>query len=269
MGVKINYNRLKNVNIVKNIDFHEISITLVYVVCPREFNILEVSVLTMSEYDCIKDIVILHSGYKKPLKYGSLSQKCKKVKEFYKNFGEGCDVPIKDGGWSEVEARNFSLDLSYDLKNEWILLCDADEFFLLENLDFGKLNLYNSVRFSTYHFFEFDKYWEKQIYKHVIRGIELHDPHIRMFRKSLNAKFDYSYPSRELKNISNDCHPTIGDSSSCLLSDDLIHIHTNAIWKKKVPKYSIEDVKISSQKNIFNKHYKRLFELFEQNSLFC
>jgi hypothetical protein len=44
-------------------------------------------------------------------------------------FGEGYAVPLDEGGYDQMEAREESLWLARSTKCDWIVVCDADEYF--------------------------------------------------------------------------------------------------------------------------------------------
>ena len=104
--------------------------TIWYVVAQDEYELAECSVLTHLEHDWVGHIVLLYTGSRKPPRFGALSRVSSKVREIWRDFGSGLDVPLDRGGFDQIAARNHAVAIAEACDDTWLIQCDADEVYL-------------------------------------------------------------------------------------------------------------------------------------------
>ena len=265
---KSNSHETKDIN-KKNISKKESSmpkICLTYVTNSR-YDIVYTSVKTMEKYDEINNIIVLYAGEFPPKEIGELS-KNKKIKEYHKYFGSGFDKSLNEGGWDQISARNYLLQLSDENDSDWVICCDDDEFFVLENMfnhyDYEIFNNYDMVAFQMYHFVDLHKYVYYESGLKCRRGVLLFDPHIRMWRKNLNAEWGIN-PRIRATNITR--HPEIKklgwENEKLLICDQMVHIHVHDFECVKGNRGYDPSQLVKYDLNIFPKEYLEFFSKYD------
>ena len=114
------------------------------------------------------------------------------------DYGRGAAVAPELGGFRQVHARNRALALAEAQRCDWLLLCDADEFFTEDA--WGPLQQAHetgatSCWYDCYHFCKHDEYhWDPQDLHQVMpyeRQLAV-DPHPRGLRASENYRFEFN-----------------------------------------------------------------------------
>jgi len=154
----------------------------------EELNVLRASIATMHDYNWVSNILVFYSNIDVPLYFGNLTKEFNKVHEEISllNYGQGYHVSIEEGGWNEVAVRNQAIELASQFNTEYLLQCDADEFFL-EN--FGEelvypLQKYNFMICSRRHAVSLDT-WSSD--GRIAFGVS--DPQYRVLRTDTNIRF--------------------------------------------------------------------------------
>ena len=207
--------------------------TVWYVVHSSDYFCLDLSVKTMSAYDWVTDIFIVYTDDEQPAEFGKLKEKYfPKVTEKWQSYGHGFDKSVADGGFDEVRCRNEVIAWAREFDNEFLIQCDADEFYtplLGEILDYMiRDNIEKVVSFSHYPFISPCIYvWDTS----CIRGI-MHDPHIRVWRKT--DEVWYHGHNRGRKNHTQDCSINHDKDEMIFYEPQPCHMHLHDMIGPKV-----------------------------------
>jgi hypothetical protein len=156
-------------------------VTIYYLTYGTERQYAFASARFMSAYPWVQDIILVHTDRIRP--NFEVFPIIPKVSHYWEYFG-GIGINNKDG-IDEVAARNTGVVLASLKTTDWIMQCDSDEIFLAEpDFDFNELALADAVLFEMYHFLQINKYRTEGLC--IFDG--LYDPHIRLWRKSLNLR---------------------------------------------------------------------------------
>ena len=187
----------------------------------------------MSAYDWVTDILIVYTDDEKPTQMGDLTEKYfPKVTERWRSYGYGFDRSVEDGGFDEVKCRNEVITWAREFGNEFLIQCDADEFFtpkLGEILDYMIIdNIQKVVSFTHYPFISPCIYvWDTS----AVRGI-MHDPHIRVWRKTDEVWYHATHKNK--KNITQDCSVSHDKGESVFYEPKICHVHLHDMIGSKV-----------------------------------
>jgi hypothetical protein len=150
---------------------------------------------------------------------------------YRKNFGvEGFEKTIEEGGFDEVEARNYLLNRMYEQNPDWLLLCDSDEYFTSNTVDVIRKA---EKQKATCVYLEC---WPYIPSRHVLfkaaRMLQgLHDPHIRLIKATAKASFKRN-AGQSCINQSAHCVPSI-DPYEEIWIKGIFHIHMFASLNAK------------------------------------
>jgi len=193
----------------------------------------------MTSYDWATKIVTLHTtDNRSPSEHAD-----GKRYDFHKSFGTGFDKQPEKGGFHEVAARNYLLDLCRMFGCDWVLICDDDEFYMPGAYDAicaAHSTNKNVVWFSCYHFRSPTHYlwWPNQVRRVHRAKYPMHDAHPRAFRMSLNWKYVVNNNEKyrnELNNRTQHCHINSHPSAAVLHGYGKHHIHTRHMFDPKRP----------------------------------
>jgi hypothetical protein len=91
------------------------SVTVWCVVSREEADLLPHTMEHLLNEPTVNHVVIVHTGPSLPSCYGELQRAWPKVQELHQDFGEGLDKSVDEGGFNQVDARNFALRIAESL----------------------------------------------------------------------------------------------------------------------------------------------------------
>jgi hypothetical protein len=189
----------------------------VWYIVNNESSYLKLSIEQMSSYHWVKSIIVLNT----------------------KDYGYGFDKAIAGGGFDEISARNKALSIAEATGYDWLLQCDADEFYTEntgEIIDRAALAGYESVAFEFNHFITPTQYIiNKRAYKHIL-NTKYHDLHVRAWKSSLKARYFQDPNEADKINPTINCIHNAGKNQNCFNVAGFYHIHVHhMIGPKKQP----------------------------------
>src|SRR4029079_792814 len=233
----------------------------------NEPDALERSISTMTKYPWVTKVVVLHTDCDR------LPRQLGKVEHVYQNYGSGFDRQPENGGFDEIDARNHALRLGRETGCDWLLVVDADEFFLpctIDPIAHAHRSNKAAVCFECWHFITPTQYlfFENTMRPASKHTPAMHDPHIRAIRGSASIWFEQN-PNRtfrdELANDTMHCTPTRMPTQAVLYAPGMFHIHTHHAYGEKRSAYvAAHDVMpfrdVKSGSNVFPKVYLDAYE---------
>jgi hypothetical protein len=138
----------------------------------------------MEKYDWVNEILLIGTA-------GVWDNRLRgKIVTVTREFGEGFDRNPERGGFDELAARNYTLQLAYTDNYDWTLLLDADEFFLPETYDDLRRASDDGMQgifFECYHAKTLDTFvWDPASLVNI-KDKKMHDPHLRAVHRDLAA----------------------------------------------------------------------------------
>ena len=177
-------------------------------VSEAEYSLLHYTMRNLLEHDAIRIALIVHTGTRRPHNYGTLASRFAKVHELHRNFGDGYSRSLGNGGYDQLSARNYSLQLIENCGVEWLLQFDADDYYdpdlisICARLD----ERYDAVSCSCLTLTSETHYWYEPGLEKAIGGKRLLDPHTRIWRSSLKKRFELCpIASKRYENITRHC----------------------------------------------------------------
>jgi hypothetical protein len=203
-------------------------------VSKEEYYLALLTLERMAENDCVSCIIIVITDSEENFVNYALFNG--KAEVYSRNFGSGYDLSLEDGGYDQIGARNFALELLEQRDCEWILQHDADEYYtfaFLNSLE-NKYQDYDALLCSCITLASDDT----QVYdpKHVRKTqfSRFINPHVRIWRKSLSLRFEKSPGvERRFKNVSRHCGVNFKDGLKLVGITDHVHYHFHYILKKR------------------------------------
>ena len=207
------------------------TLTLWTIVSEQDYPLLEFTLTDALSSEAVSHIIILSTGPSKPVKFGRYASRHEKVREFYQYFGNGFDLPVEQGGFNQIAARNHALSLAEKTTASWLMQIDADDYYLPEffqqivTLDKD----FDAILCSSVNLLSENEYWNKN------QG-EFTNPHIRVWRTSLAKRFKIcDISSCNQLNFTGHCgvdfsyHPYW----KIFLQKKFVHFHLHGILGKK------------------------------------
>ena len=173
-----------------------------------EYPLVGHTLTTSSASPYVSRVFVVVTGKEKPKGFGRYSASDPKFVEFHKNFGDGFDLALEEGGYNQVAARNFALEKVEGADADWAVQIDADEIyepFIFELLQSVPRDI-NVVTGSYYTLLSECSHWfEERKFRNTKAG-RLYDPHTSIWRTDLGVRYDQS-PGVEqnFANISRHC----------------------------------------------------------------
>ncbi|MFK8260625.1 hypothetical protein ACFL9S_22915 [Erwinia sp. AnSW2-5] len=228
----------------------------------REFH-LALATLTyagISEYVSNISILITDGIPDKPRK---LSEK---ITLYSQNFGSGYSVSLEDGGYDQIAARNFLLDILAETDVDWLMMHDADDIYLLDYYDFisDKCMASDAVTCSCFTVRSGPEICIPQEKKRYIQGKALHDPHTRIWKRNLNLRYKKSEGiEKYFANHSRHCGVIFPGEINISCTEGVYHFHLHALLNKrhseKISAYSHPDLRFPESINHFLETNSGLF----------
>lgn len=208
-------------------------------VSPQEYSLLRHTMCGLLAHEAVATVLVVHTGVRPAPAAGALAARFDKVREVHRDFGEGYDQAIEEGGYDQCSARNYALDLVEETAAEWLVQVDADEFFsppLMSRV--GALaDQIDAVCCSRYTLTSPRHYWCEPSLIRSVNGVRMLNPQIRIWRSTLRKRFDLCpIASRRYRNITRHCgvrfdqHPHWRVS---VISDPLLHVHFHRMLGKR------------------------------------
>jgi hypothetical protein len=203
-----------------------------------EYPLLTHTLRPLLEHERVTAGVIVHTGSKPHADFGFLASTFEKVEEIHRDFGQGFNKSIEDGGYDQYSARNFALEAIEKKGVEWLLQFDADEYFdpaiisIVAALD----HRYDAVCCSYYTLLSETEYWYEPRLEKTIRGTRLFHPHTLIWRTALGKRCAICPTSAKLhKNITRHCSVSFEQHPywRILLLDEWMHFHLHCLLGKE------------------------------------
>jgi uncharacterized protein len=185
----------------------------------------------------VRHIVVVHTGSSQPKCYGDLQRGWPKVQEFHQDFGEGLDKPVEAGGFNQIDARNFALNIAERLGDKWLLQFDADDYYdvsllhRLRHLPAGT----RAVQCACYHLLDGRGYWHSEEKIDDDCAPPLINPHIRLWRNDTKRRFSKSSITAPVEgNETQHCGIDLSDLSpeALLRVAEPVHLHLHYLLGK-------------------------------------
>lgn len=159
-----------------------------------EYSYLPYTLANAVANPAVRRIVIVVTGPSEPIEFGRLSAISGKFHEVFRPFGHGYDRSVDDGGYDQVSARNFALELVESSDVEWLMQYDADDYYH-EGI-FGILGEieapHDYVTCPCYTVTSLEGYWYTEALMRSFDGIMLLNPHTRIWRRDLKLRYQIS-----------------------------------------------------------------------------
>jgi glycosyltransferase involved in cell wall biosynthesis len=179
------------------------------------------------------------------------------------HFGTGFEKSIEEGGFDEVAGRNWAINYAEQQGCEWLLQCDADEFYNEENLYASlvaaEAKKANAIRYSCYSIFNSETAINDPACYQFCGNDIMHDPHVRAWKTNAQVRFVRN-PNPLLlagqKNKSLHCVPAIAEN--IYNETNIVHIHAHDIFPYKRREWAIptDQSKMFKIPGIVPKNYK-------------
>ena len=204
--------------------------TLWLVVSQDDKPFLKHTLLPLAHHKRIKEILVIHTGHRAPVDIGDLNRVSNRIREYHQNFGEGKNIPIHEGGFDQVAARNFAMNLCALRNAEWVIQLDADELLVPELFDTIPTVVKPEVlafRLSRYELVAEDQYADNDVAsdKHY-----LHNSRIRIWRLDKKRYERCSVSQERFPNPTRHCGIDFNDLSEShvvnLPGEYLLHFHS-------------------------------------------
>lgn len=189
-----------------------------------------------------------------------------KITLYSHNFGSGYDLSISDGGYNQIAARNFLLEKLARTDVDWLLMHDADDFYLLDYYDFisSECNAFDAVTCSCFSLRAGPEICIPQGKIRYVQGKNLHDPHTRIWKKNLNLCYEKSVGiEKYFLNHSRHCGVIFPENINISSTAGVYHFHLHALLKKrhseKISSYSHLGIPIPESVEHFLKENNVLF----------
>lgn len=212
-------------------------ITIWTIVLAEEYDLLQYTLSEAISSQFVKDIVILHTGPNLPANAYSLEKSYSKIHEFHKSYGQGFTLPVDEGGFDQINARNHILQLAETYPAEWLMQVDADDFYLqhiFEQITTTSAE-FDSISCSCINLINENRYWNKREIM-TESGFKIIDPHIRIWKKHLKKRFKLCEHSAKT-NINATMHCGVDFNIhpywKTTLIKDFVHYHLHGILEKK------------------------------------
>jgi hypothetical protein len=170
------------------------SIGLWCAVAETEYSLLTHTLPALLDHESVREALILHTGSRRPSTFGFLANACHKIHEVHRCFGTGYIRSLQDGGYDQVSARNYALEIMESGGSDWLWQIDADDYYdpglasIVAKLD----ERYDAVCCSCYTLISPTQYWYNASLETDIGGKRLINPHTRIWRSALRKRFEHS-----------------------------------------------------------------------------
>lgn len=214
------------------------SIGLWCTVSQQEYPLLAYTMKGLIEHAAVRFALIVHTGAQQPSCTGMLTALSSKVWEVHRDFGQGYLRSLEQGGYDQISARNYALQLMENSGVDWLLQFDADDFYDPEFLSIvaGLDERYDAVHCPCYTLTSATDYWYEPILERTVGGIRLLNPHIRAWRLSLKKRFEPCLNSiKRYRNITRHCGVSFSEHPywRFFIVRDRYHFHLHCVLGKR------------------------------------
>ncbi|WP_411755121.1 hypothetical protein [Serratia sp. (in: enterobacteria)] len=208
-------------------------------VCSNELAISLATLGEASRSSSVSKIIILLTDSL----FESTYQLSNKITLCMRNFGKGYDTSIEEGGYDQVSARNYTLDFLDTEDIDWVMMHDADDIYDPDFYDFIlETHSYNdAVTCSCFTFRDINTLCVPQRKELAFNGSIFHDPHTRIWKKSLNLRYEKSKGVEGyFVNHSRHCGVVFPETTMFGFTDRPWHFHLHALLNKRHSKKIFE-----------------------------
>ena len=216
------------------------------VVSEAEYSLLHYTMRNLLEHDALHVALIVHTGTRRPHNYGALASRFSKVQEIHHDFGESYSRSLGEGGYDQLSARNYSLQMIESAGVEWLLQFDADDYYdpelvsIVARLD----ESYDAVICPCYTLTSESRHWYEPRLEKTVRGKRVLDPHTRICRSSLKKRFELCPNASKLyNNITRHCGVSFASHPywHFLVVEGPYHFHLHCLLGKRHAATRTED----------------------------
>jgi hypothetical protein len=209
----------------------------VWYIVANEPEYLNPSIEIMSSYDWVDYIIVVHTNTLDKIDDHFKCIGNEKTISYAKDFGYSFEISINQGGFNEVDARNKAIELADCLKCDWLVQCDADEFYTYNTIDIirkADKEGFDSINIDCVHPISATRaYFPKE---------NPRDAHRRIWRSGRGIKYDYNPDilkrsaagEKGLENKSLHCIPV--GFKKMMEAEGSYHIHCHHLFGAKKAK---------------------------------
>ncbi|QOL16077.1 hypothetical protein [Dickeya dianthicola] len=152
------------------------------------------------------------------------------------DYGSGYEIPLSEGGYDQVSARNDALEIIYNKNVSWVMQHDADDIY--------DTNFYEKIckNYDSYEAVMTECYTLNSLSSHIVTpksikyiyGKYLISPHIRVWKKNLKLKFKKSKLALRLHpNETRHCGVEFPNEMKLILIKKHSHYHLHRLLNKR------------------------------------
>jgi uncharacterized protein len=209
------------------------SLTVWCVVGRDEADMLPFTMASLLDEPSVRHVVVVHTSPSQPECFGDLQRRWIKVQEFHQDFGEGLDKAVEEGGFNQVDARNFALGVAESLGDRWLLQFDADDYYDAPALLHRLRSLPRTVRAvqcSCYHLLDTSGYWHTDAKVRDDGPRRLINPHVRLWRNDIKRRYakcaaTASVEKNETRHCGTDLSDLIPEQVAAVAEPVHFHLH--------------------------------------------
>lgn len=203
-------------------------------VCSEELAIALATLSHSVKSKCVRCIVIILTD----ALYECEFQLNDKMLLFTRNYGKGFDISIEHGGYDQISARNFSLDvLEKYSDSDWVMQHDADDLYVSECYEYivNKCEHYDALACSCFTLKDINTLCAAPGKKRSAHsGKYLYNPHIRIWKKHYRFRYEKSKEiGKYFHNHSRHCGISFPGSMNIGIIDQAWHFHLHALLDKR------------------------------------
>ena len=211
-------------------------------VASEEYELVEFTLDNAVSHPAVRRIFLVVTGPDKPDQFGYLSRRNAKFREVYRAFGSGYDLSLEEGGYDQVSARNFALELAEECDSDWLMQYDADDYYDERIFDaVSRLHdVADSIACSCHTLVSERSYWYVERLRRRFGPLTLLNPHTRIWKRSLRLRFEPSTRAVvAFRNATRHCGVRFPPPDQCraIALDDVYHFHLHCLLGKR---YSLE-----------------------------
>ncbi|MCP4255999.1 MAG: hypothetical protein GY774_00560 [Planctomycetes bacterium] len=243
------------------------SIAIICCVHPVEAWLLGYSLQAFTSCSSVTEIVVVLT--RKTLETSpelstDLGVKCK-IKTI--DYGSGYDIPVSDGGYDQIRARNAAISM-VSTNPDWIVQVDADDFYdqklvtLIEKCS----QEVSSIVLPCYNLLSPTHYANDLALYRIIDSVAALNPHQRIFRYRQHLK--YVPVSGKYVNLTRHCVMVDGDGSNEQMHffNEPLHVHLHNLIPGK-PRRNLRARKRLPGSLLYNQDLKEFLNAIDKTTI--